>query len=572
MSLQKGYALHSQISELLNYFHTNENEFRLTSYGQKFLTVATTLIYYSFTSVIFAGVSVWAFQQYALDNGANVNGLIYTVALVISAPIGLALIKHTNFKAMAHAHSLKEFGIRALIVLAVISGLWYEGISSSSNLQEKAFHAVENSKSGNAILNSGVVVASGGNTALSDAEFKLVSCKRKLKEGSVGDCVNSEARVASLKEQSALDRASINDANTRAITVKQAALSKERDEHALPAAKSFAEMLNVSLATGTMAVVLLSSLFFELIHLSSIFSERSYLQRKAALLANLSALKNEYFRLIGKTYSPDDFQDDETLNMSEMRESGAIRNFKESAYSVEDKEQGFEIKTKGKPYEDSKIGFGIPTPQTASKFKWQQEPELPAKEERSFGFLSRTSKPVNSASLDADLLNAENRRKYPQTILYPNATGKSPDDYSVIPRNDHKHPTPTTGTERKTPTETATAESLEQTVYTAPEQPRKTTGTAPEDDTGTPADRAAFNAHNDLYPLWREEVKRGEMAATARACRDFVVKHRGVDVLSMRQAKYIWNEWGKRAVGENLLNLNPEYSPGNRKLKYLLAA
>jgi hypothetical protein len=40
----------------------------------------------------------------------------------------------------------------------------------------------------------------------------------------------------------------------------------------------------------------------------------------------------------------------------------------------------------------------------------------------------------------------------------------------------------------------------------------------------------------------------------------------------MRQAKYIWNEWGKRAVGENLLNLNPEYSPGNRKLKYLLAA
>lgn len=442
MSLQKGYSLHSQISESLNDFNTNENEFRLTSYGQKFLTVATVLIYYSFTSVIFAGVSVWAFQQYVFDNGANVNGLLYTVALVISAPIGLALIKHTNFKAMAHAHSLKEFGIRALIVLAVLSGLWYEGISSSSNLQEKSFHAVENSKSGNAILNSGVVVASGGNTALSDAEFKLVSCQRKLKEGSVKDCSNSEARVASLKEQAALDRASINDANVKAITVKQEALSKERDEHALPAAKSFAEMLNASLATGTMVVVLLSSLFFELIHLSSIFSERSYLQRKAALLENLSALKNEYFRLIGKTYSPDDFQDDNVLDMQELRESGAIKDFKEAGFnnatfedgnkSLDDLDQSYKITTRGKPYEDSKIGFGIPTPQTASKFKWQQDDKpLPAPTEKVFGFIRSGQTAQPSANLDA-----ENRRKYAQTILYPNATGKSPDDYSVIPRKD----------------------------------------------------------------------------------------------------------------------------------------
>jgi hypothetical protein len=561
MSLQKGYSLHSQISELLIYFNTNENEFRLTSYGQKFLTVATTLIYYSFTSVIFAGVSVWAFQQYVFDNGANVNGLLYTVALVISAPIGLALIKHTNFKAMAHAHSLKEFGIRALIVLAVLSGLWYEGISSSSNLQEKAFHAVENSKSGNAILNSGVVVASGGNTALSDAEFKLVSCQRKLKEGSVKDCFNSEARVASLKEQAALDRASINDANTKAITVKQEALSKERDEHALPAAKSFAEMLNASLATGTMVVVLLSSLFFELIHLSSIFSERSYLQRKAALLANLSALKNEYFRLIGKTYSPDDFQDDETLNMSEMRESGAIRDFKESTYSVEDKEQGFEIKTKGKPYEDSKIGFGIPTPQTASKFKWQQEPELPAKEERSFGFLSRTSKPVNSASLDTDLLNAENRRKYPQTILYPNATGKSPDDYSVIPRKDAN-----LGTQKPL------GQTLERLGIPSHPSQSEATKTADESSLDDRLKRVA----DELYPSWIKAIKTGEITHAKDPCQKFIWKHDikgdGVTVLSANETQRIWLNWQDRAARDGVLKANPKYQQGNRQAKYLLAA
>ena len=66
-------------------------------------------------------------------------------------------------------------------------------------------------------------------------------------------------------------------------------------------------------------------------------------------------------------------------------------------------------------------------------------------------------------------------------------------------------------------------------------------------------------------------MKGEEIAATARACRDFVAKHRGVGALSMRQAKYIWNEWGKRAVSDNILIVNPEYSPGNRKLKYIIS-
>jgi hypothetical protein len=43
------------------------------------------------------------------------------------------------------------------------------------------------------------------------------------------------------------------------------------------------------------------------------------------------------------------------------------------------------------------------------------------------------------AKLD-DALNAANRKDYPQTILYPNAEGKSPEDYSIIKRVD-KSPT-----------------------------------------------------------------------------------------------------------------------------------
>ena len=108
MSLSKGYYLHSEISDVNAEIVENDSSFRTTKAAQKFLTIATILIYYSFTSVIFAGVSVWAFQDYVFSNATNINGLIFTVSLVVSAPIGLALAKHSNFQAMAKAPDLKH--------------------------------------------------------------------------------------------------------------------------------------------------------------------------------------------------------------------------------------------------------------------------------------------------------------------------------------------------------------------------------------------------------------------------------------------------------------------------------
>ncbi|MDD5393149.1 MAG: hypothetical protein PHE17_09040 [Thiothrix sp.] len=400
MSIIKGYDLHAQISALTADANENDASFRVTKYAQTFLTIATTLIYYSFTSVIFAGVSVWAFQQYVFENGTNVNGLIYTVALVVSTPIGLALAKHGNFRAMAHAHSFREFVVRAILALAVITGVWYEAVSSSSNLQEKAFHSVESSNAGKSILNSGVTISSG-NTALADAEFKLVSCQRKLKEGSVKDCLNSEARVNSLKEQAALDRQSANDASIKAVTVKQAALSKERDEHALPAAKSFAGMFDTSLATGTMFIVVLSSLFFELIHLTTIYNERQYLAKLQHTRESLQMLKGDYFKAVGKVYSPDDFKDDKTLDVDELRSNGVIRDFSdELPDTLDDKDTAFKITTRGKPYEDPKPGFGF-VPQSAKLFKWQDQNEpLPAKAEKlPFGFIPKSKAQADSPEM-----------------------------------------------------------------------------------------------------------------------------------------------------------------------------
>ncbi len=87
MSLNKGYSVHAEIKNTLAEIQDNEDAFRLTKAAQKFLTIATTLIYYSFTSVIFAGVSVWAFQDYVFGNATNVNGLVSAIPAALKIPV-----------------------------------------------------------------------------------------------------------------------------------------------------------------------------------------------------------------------------------------------------------------------------------------------------------------------------------------------------------------------------------------------------------------------------------------------------------------------------------------------------
>lgn len=331
---------------------------------------------------------------------------------------------------------LKAFIIRGLIALAILTGIWYEAISSSSNLQEKAFYSVENSKSGASILNSSVSITAGENGELAKASFKLVSCQRKLAEGKVKDCDNSQAAVDVLKEQATLTRDSVAKANVDAITAKQAALDKERDSHVLPAAKAFAGWFDTSLAAGTFAIVIISSLFFELIHLSTVYSERNNLLKQADLRFTLKNLKTEYFNLVGKTYSPDDFKDDQVLDLAEMRENKAMHDFKtgikDRTETVMDENPDFKITTRGKPYQSPNPGFGfVPSP-SGKLFKWQDEPQLPAKAEKpAFGFVpSRKS---------GESLDAENRKKYPQTILSPKCDRPTQDDWHLVPRKESVH-------------------------------------------------------------------------------------------------------------------------------------
>ena len=426
MNLNNAYSLSQDLTESTQKLQSHQHDLKGIKTSQSIFTIATYFIYFSFTSVIFAGVTVWNLQEYIFSNYTNVIGMVWAIVTVFCVPLALSLAKHFNYKAIAKNSVERshrgQLIIHAIIALALISGLYYEAISSSSNLQAKAFHSVENSKAGENILNTTVSSSSGGAIAglIADAEYKLAGCERRLKERSVKDCNNSQAKVDSLKAQASAERESVATANVAAIGAKQAALSKERDEHALPAAKYAAELVDMSNDAGTMIIVIIAALFFELIHITTIFNEARALRGIDTYSSSLKGLNGEYFKATGKTFDSGDFKDNRTIDLSD----------KPLNVPMDDQGADFEIRTKGTPYADNKTGFGF-VPQTAKLFKWQAD-EVQA-EKPGFGFIPARS------NQDQD---AENRRKYPQEILYPTGKGKTADDYALIPRIDRNHPTP----------------------------------------------------------------------------------------------------------------------------------
>jgi len=536
--LTNAYALHAELSDQHKTVSEERQALTANHYAQQFFTVATWIIYLLFAAAMYAA-PLWVLQSFFGANAGNYLAIVVIGVFLVVFPTALALGKHAGYRALSK-RGIDPRYMGAIIAFFIASGIYFEMTSASSQQQEKAHQAVENSNAGKSIMDSTVSTGTSAYAGMiADAEFKLVACQRKLDEGKTKDCNNSQARINSLKEQSAADRQAAITANSEAITAKQSALEKERESHALPIAKSFSELFGSSVATGAVIAALIAALIFEISHSLTIYNEWRIKKELILLEGGLKQLKIDYFHNTGKQFDATDFKEGEVIDLMQMRENGKIEHFNDRL------QDGYPTPNDG-GFKKSGIGFTAPVGKS------------------SFGFIPDRA--------TTESLDAENRRKYPQTIVMPMTSRPTPNDYGAVPRKEHKHPSPLTGTAPKTPTGTATARPLEQTVYTALEQPTAGTGTAGDDDTGTPADRAAFEAHNHLYPQWRAEVQRGEIAATARACRDFVAKHTGVDALSMRQAKYIWNEWGKRAVGENVLSLNPEYSPGNRKLKYLKAA
>ena len=382
------YSLHSEMTDLQERARDERQALKVNQWAQQFFTVSTWIIYLLFAAAMYAA-PLWVLQSFFGANAGNYIAIIVIGVFLVVLPTALAMGKHSGYKALSK-RGIDPRWIGAIIAFFIASGIYFEMTSATSQQQEKAHQAVENSNAGKAIM--GTTVSTGTSayaSLLADAEFKLVACQRKLSEGKVKDCANSTAKVNSLKEQSAADRQAAITANTAAITAKQSALDKEREAHALPIAKSFAELLGSTIATGAVIAALIAALIFEISHSLTIYNEWRMQQEIDWLEGNFKQLKVDYFHQTGKQFEATDFKEGEIIDLMEMRESGKIEHFKDRLQDAV-----------------------------------QPEPEH-EKKGGDFGFIRQGQ----TAQLDD-----ENRRMYPQQILYPTGRGKTESDYEWINR------------------------------------------------------------------------------------------------------------------------------------------
>ena len=548
--MTNAYALHSDMTDLQRTAHDERQALKVNRWAQQFFTVATWIIYLMFAAAMY-GAPLWVLQAFFGANAGNYIAIGVIGLFLVVLPTALAMGKHSGYKALSK-RGIDPRWMGAIIAFFIASGIYFEMTSATSQQQEKAHQAVENSNAGKAIM--GTTVSTGTSayaSLLADAEFKLVACQRKLSEGKVKDCANSTAKVNSLKEQSAADRQAAITANTAAITAKQSALDKEREAHALPIAKSFAELFGSTIVTGAVIAALIAALIFEISHSLTIYNEWRLKQEIDRLEGSFKRLKVDYFHQTGKQFEATDFKEGEIIDLMEMRESGKIEHFKDRLQDAV-----------------------------------QSEPE-PEKKGGDFGFIRHGQTAQSSARLDA-----ENRRKYPQEILYPTGKGKTADDYALIPRKDFKRTGKTYRDELRTGSQDYRDMPLDATTTPAAENPRvkpleqqaekprvepRARGLEKADEnpvhgvTEAPRPHAATDT---LYLVWIAAVRSGECRASIDSTRAWIQKRiapvmTGSKTNDLKRIDQMRKGFFSRALREGLMQINPAYRNGGKKYNWI---
>lgn len=107
------------------------------------------------------------------------------------------------------------------------------------------------------------------------------------------------------------------------------------------------------------------------------------------------------------------------------------------------------------------------------------------------------------------------------------------------------------------------------TTPTTPEQPvNKATPTTPDYLKGSKGSEIA-----GLYPVWIAAVLDGSEKVSESAFSGFVNKHVDSKKLGFNKVRLaeVWQKFGDKAVAQGKLEINPDYAPGNRKQKYIIA-
>lgn len=527
-NLTNAYTLSQDLKESSNKLQSHKNDLNGIKTSQKVFTIGTFFIYFSFTSVIFAGVTVWNLQDYIFGNYTNVIGMVWALAVVFLVPLALSLAKHFNYKAIAKGSvergNRSALAVRAIIVLALLSGLYYEAISASSNLQSKAFHAVDYKGNLQGILNAKVDTSVDAHLSdkLSAAEVRLATCQKKEAEmkakGRKYDCVESIANLATAKSQVQGNMESSVKANTDAISVKKEVLSDAVAEQALPAAKYVAEMAGRSNDYGTMVIVIIAALFFELIHISTIFNEARALRGIDNENAALKTLNAQYFNETGKAFDIGDFKDNRQIDLS-----------------------------------DKPLNIDQPLTAKASGSYWDTDPERPVQRPLYKYQQAGLSHPAPAPSSFIGFRDTSNMDKTisrkpvpdPATVRESGGFKQSPEQLAKVRELARdSHPTPAIPPTTKRDSETTT---------------KRDGGIAGQRDSG-----------DMLYQRWKRAVSAGELSTACGRFYKFARDNGNFTGIANRVLDVMWNEFGERGVKDGWLLHNPDFIQGSTKPKYVL--
>lgn len=454
----------------------------------------TFLLYLIFNQHLYLGDAL-SWSAYFKD-AASIFGFAFMVIIVLLMAWFLAWVKH-----IAYLH-FSFYGSVALVLTTVIGfALFAEFYSSSANQDVKANVLVENNSAYQSTLkDTGTVSApnTGLIEAIANAEQKLARCEANLKAGKEKHCNGDRAKVEALRnsEQSA------NQAQANASIERDKLKYERQDELKAQAYNPVIVMMAQFMAAiaGT--------------------DYKEFLKSAVVIVMLIVAVCFEILHHFLSKANSDSMQSVESLELAIAKYGAGTQVVNDSPTPV-----NMPVDTP----EKQPIGFGIPTPSTATAtafFKYQQ-PKMEAVERpkmRSIGFVD---------------WDAPNTPKSVLDTVHARSNGA------------------------KTVTSETVSENRSDTVH------GRSTTVENQDGLSSAAERI----EKDLYPQWVAALQAGNINQGARDHKQFVLGHtytKGADlIVSMAEIERIRKRWNDRALGEGILVPNPNYTNG--KAKFILA-
>ena len=516
--LTNAYALHAELEELQKSLLIEQSNLRSNKHAQRFFSVATWIIYLLFAASMYAA-PLWILQTFFTANSGNYIAISVLSAFLLVFPTALSWGKDAGYKALSK-RGINPFFTGLIIAFFISSGIYFEMTSATSQQQEKAHQQAATTLGASITAPPTVAIDTSLADKIAKASKKLAQCQANLGKPGYKHCDGDKADVASLQASQAAASAASVQAVGAAVNAQQERVERERDNNALPIAKTFATLFATTMATGSVIAAAIAAFIFEISHSLTIYNEWRIQIEIERLQGLLKQAKIDYFHHTGKQFEATDFKEGEIIDLVSMRENGKIEHF------------------------NDRLQDGVsPTPAMAKR----EPPEWEEKPSRFPGFKDTTNMPPRqpAASLDD-----ENRRKYPQEILYPTGKGRTADDYALIPRKERISTIPDT------------------IPRTIPDTTKRDSETTTKRDSGIVGQR---DSQDTLYSQWKKSVGAGELSTACGKFYKFARDNGSFTGIANRELDLMWNEFGERGVKEGWLLHNPVYMQGSTKPKYILA-